>query len=128
MSKIFCPFCGNDAIWRKGKTAKGKQRYYCRICETSFVDRREEDLTDRELEHLKKNLNVTISYEWRNWSVDLDDHVERSLFSKLPTLPLEVGESDPLEVLVAKLAAELQMDVYELEKKVYRAIAAAIRT
>jgi transposase-like protein len=35
--KIQCPQCRSDAIYRYGRTAGGKKRFICLICERQFV-------------------------------------------------------------------------------------------
>ena len=127
MEDVFCPFCGRNAVVKRGRTEKGKQRYYCKFCETSFVGKRDEDLTARELEHLKENLAVEVLYRWDHWGVDLKNHLERSLFSKLPNIPVREERRDNIEVFTTALAAELGIPVVELEEKVYKALAWMIR-
>ena len=128
MEDVFCPFCGRKALVKKGTTKGGKQRYYCKFCETSFVDKRGEDLTEKELEHLKENLTVEVLYRWDHWDVDLKNSLERSLFSKLPEIPIREERCDTIEVFTTALAAELGIPVETLEEKVYRALVWMIST
>lgn len=37
VSDVTCPGCGADVLYKYGKDKRGKQRFYCLICERQFV-------------------------------------------------------------------------------------------
>ena len=61
-----CPYCFNNSdIIKESRDAKGRQRYYCKRCRAYFVDRRGEELPEREFEHLASSLSVELKFGWR---------------------------------------------------------------
>lgn len=60
--EVVCPEClWSSALIKKGKDAKGRQRYYCKHCRLYFVDRRGEPLTPEEYEALFYSYEVGIA-------------------------------------------------------------------
>jgi hypothetical protein len=41
---VCCPRCRSDAIYRYGKTARGKKRYLCQVCRRQFSLKRSDRL------------------------------------------------------------------------------------
>ncbi len=123
-----CPFCLDafDVI-KKGKDSKGRQRYYCKHCETSFVDRVGERLTGRELRYLADNLLVELNYLWASGEVNTQSRIEHILFQKLPEIPVERGAVEPEGTIVKALAQVLHIGEVEARSILFAAIAEMIR-
>ena len=54
---VFCPYCGDTHIIKRGMTASGKQRYFCKSCKHSFTA-----TSKTTLEYTKKALHVWFKY------------------------------------------------------------------
>jgi len=123
MHDKFCPFCGYGDLNHYGYSSSGKPRYYCKYCQTSFVDKEGEELSERELELLSERLFVEVSLCWVDYEVDLEDRVERSIFCKIPQLPISDPEVRSLDEFCAYLAPLLNKDKEDTRKLLYKAIA-----
>ncbi len=123
MERSCCPFCLCTSLVKKGKDGQGRQRYYCKGCETFFTDRRGEELDESELLLLKSKLSFELKFSWNGEYPDLDSRVEKRLFSKLPEIPC--GDEDTMfeADLIRHLAKEISLPEKEVENALYRAIA-----
>ena len=54
-TKIKCPKCGNEKIWKSGKTG-GKQQYQCKSCKRKFI-------TEKNYSEEFKQKAIAIFYE-----------------------------------------------------------------
>lgn len=36
-NQILCPHCGNDRLWKHGRSKQNEQRYKCPVCNKAFI-------------------------------------------------------------------------------------------
>jgi len=54
-----CPFCDGQDLWRRGKTANGLQRWYCKSCGRQFhIDLHREMMLDIVTSLLRQKVDV----------------------------------------------------------------------
>jgi len=58
--RVFCPNCDCEDVVKKGFDSQGNQRYFCKRCRTSFVDRSSVPFDEDDLEVLRSAVPLTI--------------------------------------------------------------------
>ncbi len=123
-----CPFCLDaSGVIKKGKDNKGRQRYYCKDCKSSFVDRVGEELTEKEFRYFVENTIVELLCEWEYDEVNVKNRTEHSLFQKLPKIP--VGDTVRVsgQYVIEALAKVLNVSVRQAKRILYKVVVELLR-
>lgn len=118
--RVFCPNCDCEDVVKKGFDSRGNQRYFCKKCRSSFVDRSGVPFDEDDLEVLKNVVPITIAAFLAHDEVDRTNPNVKRVMSKLVRCSFVSNISTP--EFVKTLSQILGMPPKRLHLMIYEAL------